>query len=731
MPSHSRSMRRGAEKETPTPQPLDQVEAGPELGADDLLDGVEGGQRSPVPYADELSGFFGADLSQLTAIMGVGDALGELGADAAQQEGTLFFADPNPTREQVAEEVGHALQPPSASTSTTTSPTEGAEREAKGAAAAFGAGEAGPATMEQRPSGIARDEGDDKTPLEQLREAAEGNWVGNVDEGLCLRLIGQLSAGERATAREDRALMRNLAGAFNATEIVQCVNTLNFALVWKAYWIKIAGEEGNVGQEVWQGLILNASVSQRVDLVTWSSYGMVEAAIGLSLPEMFSDAVADGSWGGLLIGHPALARKLATSLTPRALLLEVGSELIDEGEIPGILGAMGVPGAVAFVLLPTGSALTQDERRALRRVAGQLDVGPARAMFSKRFNAGTEGRWEDSGGDSTTEGAAGATEITWTHADLMAVWDVLDVLPDQDVSDNTVIRAWQTISGNRGFYSGPMANEERSGTIKLGQGLRTDSDPERLPHTVMHEVGHAVHRRINGAVNPWLEKGVGFWFYAEGDAGWRSLIADLGGWPTTYEDFSAAEQTFGEAQKARILELLAAHGGNQRWTQAAAMPDTSIVAPTEGAMGPASPEQEDALLWRAMPEALRDCLRLSTPKWYKNYKSLPSGPKGRYCFNHWYHQPFYFSSAAEAAIDATGDNYSAMSHKEFFANCYAEFFHDPAGYSDHSKWGGSLNPSVESFMRTHVLERQPYTPPGEGSDTDTTTNPAESDGTKA
>ena len=63
---------------------------------------------------------------------------------------------------------------------------------------------------------------------------------------------------------------------------------------------------------------------------------------------------------------------------------------------------------------------------------------------------------------------------------------------------------------------------------------------------------------------------------------------------------------------------------------------------------------------------------------------------------------------AKAAIAATGDNYSAMSEKEFFANCYAEYFADPAGAKDKTKWGGSLSADVKSFFKKHIVERHPY-----------------------
>ena len=73
------------------------------------------------------------------------------------------------------------------------------------------------------------------------------------------------------------------------------------------------------------------------------------------------------------------------------------------------------------------------------------------------------------------------------------------------------------------------------------------------------------------------------------------------------------------------------------------------------------------------------------------------------------------SEEAVSVVKATRDNYTAMSEKEFFANCYAEYFKDPNGYMDHSKWGGNLPGKVQKFFADHIVDRQPYTPPDDNS----------------
>ena len=108
---------------------------------------------------------------------------------------------------------------------------------------------------------------------------------------------------------------------------------------------------------------------------------------------------------------------------------------------------------------------------------------------------------------------------------------------------------------------------------------------------------------------------------------------------------------------------------------------------------------------------VRNACVQSTPSWYDNYTNFAGGSRGTYFLNYWYTRPFWMSSTASAVVAATGDTYTAMSEKEFFANAYAEYFEDPAGYNDHSLWGGSLPESVKTFFSKHIVQRQPYTPP--------------------
>ena len=96
------------------------------------------------------------------------------------------------------------------------------------------------------------------------------------------------------------------------------------------------------------------------------------------------------------------------------------------------------------------------------------------------------------------------------------------------------------------------------------------------------------------------------------------------------------------------------------------------------------------LTWHALSNGVKVAVEQSTARWWENMDNWGTGKKGKYFLNHYYQSCNRVSPEVEAAVKATGKSYSAMSPKEFFANCYAEFFADPAGYADPKKWGGNL-----------------------------------------
>lgn len=327
--------------------------------------------------------------------------------------------------------------------------------------------------------------------------------------------------------------------------------------------------------------------------------------------------------------------------------------------------------------LTVGSDMTLDVRTGLRKLLDGMAAAQAMRAFGKRFNHGMLN-----------------TTGTWTLPVITAVWDQLALLPDADVTELTVLTTFNAIQGAGGF--GPSWEAPTVvNTIQLGEA----NSPAHMGHTVRHEIGHAVHAEMPATINSWLQNEIGFWFLSDDDTGYTQWITELGGFASTYTDAAGDEQAFGDAEKAKVVALLDSYvGGGSSWSAARATMTDGVDA-------------TDALLWSAMPQNVQDAVVNSPSHWYQNYSSFSAGTKGTYFLNYWYARPFWMSAAAKAVVDSTGRAYTAMSEKEFFADAYAEYFKDPAGYADETKWGGNLPAGVKNFFQAQIVDRQPYTPP--------------------
>jgi hypothetical protein len=259
------------------------------------------------------------------------------------------------------------------------------------------------------------------------------------------------------------------------------------------------------------------------------------------------------------------------------------------------------------------------------------------------------------------------TSANWTPGSVRCLWRTLEKLPPSDVTLNTMISAFQAMQGGGGFYDGEVV-------------IGKDTDNQFLTHTVLHEVGHAVHSQMNAEVNQWLQNEMGFFPMTM-----EELIATAGGFPPTMD----------EATRIRMRSMLDSWVGSGAW-------GPSRVSPTAGQT------DEDIAAWQQMPAALQGVVQHSPESWYAHYKKYQPIGGSRYFLNHYYHQPFRVGAGAMEAIKGTNESYSAMSHNEFFANCYAEYFGNPKGYHDHAKWGGKLPGSVKSFFANVIVDRHPY-----------------------
>ncbi len=321
--------------------------------------------------------------------------------------------------------------------------------------------------------------------------------------------------------------------------------------------------------------------------------------------------------------------------------------------------------------LPAGGQLSAETQEAMPPIVHTRLLGfdQLALLFKKRFDRVL-----------TSEQAA---ELSYDA--IVMVWKQLDRLPTADVSETTTLAVISFIQGGAGFYTGKHPGV--GGKVELGLA----ASQEHIEHTVRHEIGHGVHDQLQGVVDTWLRNDIGMWYGELDDDGVDQLIAEIGGYPATYQDQHGVARPFGPSQKQVIRAIVQQYTNYASWDPAPINLSASQRRTMDGVAG------------------LEDTLSQSTSYWYDNYENFHRGAGGNRLFvNHWYHKWFWISDKAKSVIDSTGQNYSAMSEKELFANSYAEYFKDPAGKKDPTKWGGILADEVKQFFAKNVLNRQPY-----------------------
>lgn len=647
-----------------------------------------------------MESFFGQDLSWLRVELGVDS--GAPGAVAAQDGDVVRFTDPQPPRDQVAHEVAHALQRaggPSISPSALPGPgglagvTEvggASEQQADAAGRAMASGGAAP-TLSAVPSGVARDE--EGTPLEQLRSESEGNFIGNVDETRCIQLINALSPTDRVAALGDATLMNNLACALDGGEMVSALDALGAELKWKAYWLRQA-DELDVGAPTWQRWLAGPPEQVRA-FVGWSDLFVDSIEyFGTNPLLVFAAMRGTPEWGTLLAGSPALVQWLFDSAGTVAAIEEIGTASVSDAQLPMLNIFVSILRSWSETIgeLPRGASMSPAARATLRRYKDLWPPEVAKLAFEQRFGHSLESRWEVTATPGTEAGwldifMGNATLVDWNADEIRIVWDQLDVLPDADVTGNTVLRSLVAIRHNwaGGFWASPDIQ------IRMGAA----GNPTALEHTIRHEIGHSVHEGpLAGSINSWLQNDVGFWYGASQRDGFLELINALGGWPATWTDAAGTAVPFVAADQTAILDMLAAHSGGTRALTATGTPLPNVAAPAN----------DTDRKWAAMDARIQSCFALSANNWYNQYATWPDGRM----YNHYYERAYQMSAFGKTVVAATGDNYTAMSEGEFFANCYAEYFEDHLGYNDHSLWGGGLPGGVKTFFSSVIVDHHPY-----------------------
>ena len=329
--------------------------------------------------------------------------------------------------------------------------------------------------------------------------------------------------------------------------------------------------------------------------------------------------------------------------------------------------------------MPRGAALSASMKETLDLLARITeDRELLGAMFEVRFAHPIQDGAAPPPDPAAPAGTPAPAAPVFTPAQIRLVWKQLRVLPESDVSGNQIWNAFKAIAGGGGFYID-------SSHIELGVD---GTDETRLNHTIRHEVGHGVHQQLQSTIDTWLQNDMQFWY-----TDWETWIEELGGFPSHYR--YNGRKAFDDTAKQAVIDMVETFTGDGGW-------DPSRGDPAEGRTA------KERAYWRAMPAAVKNACAESTSYWYSNWGSFQQTGGKYYFLNHWYHRPYRFGATAASAITASGDDYSAMSEMEFFANCYASYFEDPGGVTDASKWGGTLPESVKAFFASCIVGRNPY-----------------------
>jgi hypothetical protein len=355
---------------------------------------------------------------------------------------------------------------------------------------------------------------DAKSPLVELRDELDDTFV---DEDKCLALISRLTDREALLLTRDATLMRQMAEAFNGSEMSRALERLGHLMALKdaLAWIEQANESGDVIAPVTNRLIATANAQDIADV----------------------------------IGYPrALAAlKKSTGVRPTtltALLLDAGKRdyvvqtygafldwvLTDAADVSRLLRSVSTNSPATFFTalkasgkqdtfvgaLPKGSAMPPPDRVALRLLflAG-TDVPMKIKMLNQRYNL-------DRTGQDTALAGAG----TFESATLDRMWDVLERLPEADLADNEWLKEFTRRTNPTGPTPQGVTGSNR---VAIGYDPTRLADPESGAFTdpadqmrgtnlfdtnLVHEMGHA-----SDAQYKWTRDGGPF-----------DTDADLGAW---------------------------------------------------------------------------------------------------------------------------------------------------------------------------------------------------------
>lgn len=468
--------------------------------------------------------------------------------------------------------------------------------------------------------------------------------------------------------------------------------------------------------------------------------------------QLTPDLFATADMGKAFKGNEGYREWCYGSLTPEELAVALGSPTAaTKGKHLDKIKADGKMDWFAKGL-SKGNAMPREVRAAFVRLMNETaDLGILKRLFLKRFQKALK----DSGGSD-----AQATS-NWKPEVIKLLWRQLDVLPDSDCAPLLAryLAHFNATTGRGGTHAGD-GDVGTLGTVQLGQDvdITTEEGKEKLAHTVRHEIGHAVHLEVEGQINKWIHGVMGFKPVTKDLA---TAVGHVGGWGTITK----------KADKDALLKGMRDHvgtgnsldgpargslpnGAGGSFTKRSVFDDITVqIDGTDhdalnfadakkkmadnagktvnfwwGGITPnqwytpdkfeakiteregIAPDEAFKTLWEKLPESTQGLFTESPGRWWTNRKNYVKNGGKRWFWNRWYNNLFQMSDKANTVADSvSGDpDYTCMSDYEFFANTYAEYYKDPAGYTDNTKWGGGLPGDVQAIMKKVVLDREPY-----------------------